>query len=218
MNNTQLTTHALDPAIMNEGFQQYFKEEGKLVTAFMSGSILDVACGRARIVQYLSPTCKQYSGLDINLDLDKIREDHEKQDPWDYMPLSYYYHKDAREITSIFKENEFDNSCCLWNSLPIIGNESQTLADIAHVTKNNILITLVAKNEQSLAARIKYYEKTGMPFKVDKKNHIIYSDVWGASKGYDASIFEIWIKDSGIHLTDSGRIGLLGNYGIYTKG
>ncbi len=183
----------------------------------MSGSILDVACGRCRIVQYLSPTCKQYSGLDINLDLDKIFEDNKKLAPWSYKPsLSYYYHKDAREISSLFKEDEFDNSCCLWNSLPIIGNEPQTLADIANVTKNNILITLVAKNEQSLAARIKYYEGTGMSFTVDKENHIIYSDVWGASKGYDSSIFETWAKDANVKLIESGPIGILGNYGRYT--
>jgi SAM-dependent methyltransferase len=203
-------TEALQLDKFPQEYSEYFNKEGELVRKHAYGKLLDIGCGNARLLPFIHDECSSYTGLDN--DKEAIINDNLLKKKFSNVD---FIHGDARDLKKLFLKEKFDVSVCLWNTLHILGDESLMLKNISEVTNDKIIITLVAKNSESLISRMKYYDLFKIPYTIDNNSQIIYSKIWGESKAYSEDFFNELSKKSGIPLIESGKIGFMAVYGIF---
>lgn len=191
-------------------YLEYFTNEEKLIRKFIYGKVLDIGCGNARLLPVIYDKCDSYTGLDN--DEEAIINDNLLKEKFSN---ARFIKGDAKNLKKLFPKDKFDVSVCLWNTLHILGDEALMLKNISNVTNNKIIITLVAKNSQSLNARKKYYELFKIPNTIDYSSQVIYSKIWGESKAYSEDFFKELEKKTEIPLVESGKIGFMAVYGIF---
>ncbi|MBS3079176.1 class I SAM-dependent methyltransferase [Candidatus Pacearchaeota archaeon] len=203
-------TEALQLDKFPQEYLEYFNKEGELVRKSIHGKVLDIGCGNARLLPFIHDKCSSYIGLDN--DKEAIINNNLLKKKFSNVD---FIQGDARDLKKLFSKEKFDVSVCLWNTLHILGDETLMLKNISEVTNDKIIITLVAKNSQSLKARAKYYDLFKIPYTIDNNSQIIYSKIWGESRAYSGDYFKILSEKSGIPLIESGKIGFMAIYGIF---
>ena len=166
--------NALDLNKFPEAYREYFSLEAEFVNQIVNGYVLDIGCGTGRIVPAI-PEVARYLGIDI--DQESINEARAVN----LRNNAQFYKIGIDELTTTFPENSFDTSLILWNTLPIVG--LRKLEEIAKLTKDEVIVTLAARNDVSLKERKQYYESLGIDYFLEE-DHTITSDVWGRSPAY----------------------------------
>jgi len=192
-------------------YQNYFRQETDLIRNNIYGKVLDIGCGNVRVLPHIYNQCQKYIGIDIDENIVKSQQKIIKNN----YPDAEIKMVNAKSLAKYFNANEVDISLCLWNTLHLIGDENQILNNISNITKDKIIITLVAKNNKSFEARKNYYNSFGIEHSIDKQSQTFYSKVWGESKAYTLSDLDNLSKESKIPLIKKGKIGYIGIYGIF---
>jgi SAM-dependent methyltransferase len=205
------TAAALESDNFPKLHKQYFIKEGNLVKRYAHGVLLDVGCGNCRLLPFVYAASDRYIGIDSDK---KIVAEQKKILRKKY-PKAMCILGDAKKLGYYIKPKSADVSVCLWNTLHCIGEESQVLKQMLATTKDIVIVTLVAKGAKSFNARLKYYRKFGIDFKVDKEKQTFFSDVWGESKAHTVQDIEELAKKTGACLIKKGKLGSLGVYGIF---
>jgi len=191
-------------------FRQYLQEEVILVERVSSGRVLDVGCGKGRVIQLIADKVESYTGVDVD---EKVLENARK------VAKSYsnatLVNKDARDIVSLFGEKYFDTVLCLFNTIGAMPEPKKVLEQISKVSKKKILITLAAKGQ--LNRRIKYYQALEIEYSVNDKTETITSHVWGESKAYSFTDLEKIAKLLKSKIIEKGTIADLMIYGIFER-
>lgn len=162
-----------------EIYQRYLSKEINAVVGFLenSGKVLDVGCGTGRIIPIVSPLVEEYTGIDIKPDYIKTAKKLTKEH--DNVQIEKL---DALELSKKFKENTFDKSICIWNTIGCVKDDKLVIQEIAKVTKKEFFFSVIAKG--TLELRKEYYEKLNIDYEIDKEKEEIHSKEWCISKAY----------------------------------
>lgn len=159
-------------------FQTYLKKEIKILKNFVkkNDKVLDVGCGTGRAMPEVCPIVSQYIGIDIDekylLEAKKISKEFNN---------SKIIKLNVENLSKKFKENEFNKSFCLFNSLCCFKNPEKALKEIYKVTKSKFYLSVCAKGSKKL--RQKYYDSIGVKVRFDE-NETSYSSAWGQVKAF----------------------------------
>ncbi len=112
-----------------------FSQKSRLCKPFLTGKILDIGCGDARLASFISP--ENYTGIDTSQKmLEKAKASH---------PSHLFYLMDStdnRQMFSTFKPNQFD-TIVLLNVIEYIKDSSPLISSCQELLKDggNIIIT-----------------------------------------------------------------------------
>ena len=201
---------ALDTNSWPVEFRQYLQEETSLVQRVSSGKVLDVGCGKGRLIHLIADKVESYTGIDVN---EKVLVEAKKvAEPYSNVDL---IKQDARDMVSLFGEKSFETVLCLFNTIGSMPDSQKVLEQISRVSGKKVLITLAAKGK--LNRRIKYYQALGIEYYVNYETETITSQVWGDSRAYSFADLEEIAKLLNFKLTEKGIIADLMIYGIFER-
>jgi ubiquinone/menaquinone biosynthesis C-methylase UbiE len=205
-----MTKDNLDTSNYPIEYQKFIEKEKEMVVSFVKGSssVLDIACGNGRMIPLISPIVKSYTGIDI--DNEYINSANKLAEKYKNVKI---LNVNAENLSTKFKENEFEKSICLFNSLCSFKNDKKAIREIYKVTNKACFLTVAVKG--ALNKRLFYYKAMGISFKVDK-DETVYSDAWGIVRAYSKQEIEELSKSAGFKVKDIFLIEDL-NYGIFLE-
>lgn len=159
-------------------FQVYLKKEIEILKKFVGkkDKVLDVGCGTGRSISEISPLVSEYVGIDIDKKyLSEAEKISKRFDNVEIIELN------VENLSKLFKENEFDKSFCLFNTLCCFKDYNKALKEIYKITKNKFYFSVCAKGSQKI--RQEYYDKIGVKVRFDK-DETSYSSAWGEVKAF----------------------------------
>jgi len=193
-----------------EEFQGFLKKEMVIVKDFVrkNDKVLDVGCGAGRAMPEISPLVSEYVGIDIDEDyLSKSKKISDEFDNSKVIKLN------VENLSELFKENAFDKSFCLFNTVGCFEDFKKALKEIYNVTKNKFYFSVAAKGSKKI--RQKYYNMIGVSVKFDK-DETSYSSAWGQVKAFNENEISEICEDIGFKIE---KINLIGGcfYSIIVK-
>ncbi len=159
-------------------FQVYLKKEIEILRKFVGkkDKVLDIGCGTGRAIPNISQLVSNYVGIDIDEEyLLKAKKISKAFDNVKIIKLN------VENLSKMFKENEFDKSFCLFNTMSCFKDYNKALKEIYKVTKSKFYFSVCAKGSKYL--RQEYYDSIGVKVKFDK-NETSYSSAWGEVKAF----------------------------------
>jgi len=175
-------------------FQKFLKKEVEIVKELVNSKdkVLDVGCGNGRAIPEISPLVSKYVGIDIDEDyLSQARVLAKK------FKNSRIIKLNVENLSDSFKENEFDKSFCLFNTISCFKNYKKALKEIYYVTKNKFYFSVCAKGSKKI--RQEYYDMIGVEVKFDK-SETSYSKAWGQVKAFDEDEIKTFCKEIGFKI------------------
>jgi len=160
-------------------FQIFLNKEIKIIKNFVgvNDKVLDVGCGTGRVIPEISPLVLEYVGIDIDEEyLSKAKKISEEFGNSKVIKLN------VENLSESFKENEFDKSFCLFNTISCFKDYRKALREIYRVTKNKFYFSVCSKGSKKI--RQKYYNMIGVNVKFDK-DETSYSSAWGQVKAFN---------------------------------
>mgnify|MGYP001565071644 FL=1 len=175
-------------------FQVYLKEEIKILKNFVkeNNKVLDVGCGTGRAIPEISPLVSRYVGIDI--DEKYLSEAKKTSKAFDNVKIIKL---NVENLSKMFKENEFDKSFCLFNTISCFKDYNKALKEIHKVTKDKFYFSVCAKGSKDL--RQEYYDSIGVKVKFDK-NETSYSSAWGEVKAFSKEEIKLVLEKVGFKI------------------
>ncbi len=121
----------------------------------INSTVLDVGCGEGRQLAMLSSLLKKGVGIDASLKMiSAAKKRHAGCRNLDFRQM------DARALE--FKDNCFDYSFCMFNTLLNIPDYARALAEMARVARASGYAVVSVYSEDALEARKKFYRNIGL--------------------------------------------------------
>jgi len=196
-------------------YKDYVKEEGRIINEILSNEkgikLLDVGCGSNMHISNIVKLPKEYVGIDLDDSLlydakDKIKESKTVR----VLKL------DVHKLSENFKKNNFDVSIALWNALGCMGDEIHWLNEVAKVTKNKIILSLIEKGH--IEIREKYYNDLNSTYLImNDGKETIFSPIWGYSRAFSKEDIEYYAKQCNLNIEKFLQLGKIGFLAILNK-
>lgn len=190
---------ALIPKHYPPEYQRYIEEETQLLVTKLTGAnrVLEGGVGIGRLIPDVAPVVQEFVGVDV-ADL-MLRKSQERAA--DY-PSVKIMRLRLEDLHTVFPENSFDKSICVWNTLGNVSDEAKVLRELAHVTVGSIFTTVYKKG--TLQQRKNWYSTVGVPLHhIDDENEIFYTESGLVSRSYSEDDLERIAKSAGLHVADS---------------
>lgn len=175
-------------------FQKFLKKEVEIVKELVNSNdkVLDVGCGNGRAIPEISPLVLEYVGIDIDENyLFQARVLTKK------FKNSHIVKLNVENLSDSFKENEFDKSFCLFNTISCFKNYKKALKEIHYVTKNKFYFSVCAKGSKKI--RQEYYDSIGVKARFDK-DETSYSSAWGQVRAFNENEIKKICKEIGFKI------------------
>ncbi len=179
-----------------EEFQRFLKKELEIVKSLVqkNDKVLDVGCGTGRAMLEVSPVVSEYVGIDIGEDyLSKARKTADKFDNSKVIKLN------VENLSELFKENEFDKSFCLFNTISCFKEYKKALKEIYKVTKDKFYFSVCAKGGKKI--RQKYYDMIKVEVRFDE-NETAHSSAWGEVRAFSEDEIKEMCEETGFKIEE----------------
>lgn len=177
-----------------EEFKRFLKGEMNIVRDFIDREdhVIDIGCGTGRAIPIISPKVKEYVGIDIDKEyLPEAKNEAKK------IPNSRVRELSVYNLSREFKENEFDKSFCLFNTVPLFEDIKKALREIYYVTRDKFYFSVCAKGSTKI--RQKYYDLMNIEVNFDK-NETSHSKVWGKVFAYSEDEIHSLLNEVGFKI------------------
>lgn len=194
---------ALMPKFYPPEYQQYIEEETSILRERLAGAprVLEAGVGIGRLVPELAPIIGEFIGVDnAQLMLKKAQEQSAK-----YKNVKIQK-ANLEELGTMYPQNHFTHSICVWNTLGNVQDEVTVLKELAKVTEGSIFVTVYLKG--TLEQRKNWYRTVGIKISnVDEVNEIFFSESGLKSKSYSLKEIESIAKKAGLQVVESKTLG-----------
>jgi len=190
---------ALLPEFYPLEYQKYIEEETGLLKKQLSGAerVLEAGVGVGRIIPEIAPLVNEFVGIDnADLMLAEARKIAKK------FPNVKIIRGDLETLGTIFPEDYFDYSLCIWNTLGNVKDELAVLTQLARVTLKGVIVTTYLRG--TVENRKNWYKAVGVEIiKIDEQNDVFYSRTGLQSKSYGPKDMVDLARRAGICITNS---------------
>jgi len=181
-------------------YQEYMEAERVWLDESISKtpSLLDVGCGKGRLLSFLKELTDTYTGIDLDSDAISSAKSMEDQD------ISFEV-LDTQNLSKRFSENTFTTTVCLWNTIGNIEEDTEALSEMFKVTSGKAYISGIKKG--MLEDRKAYYEAYDIDYELDEDKEIFYSKDWGMVRAYDVNDFSLMCASVGFTVVKVVNLG-----------
>lgn len=158
----------------------YFESEENFVKKYSFGNVLDVGCGNGRVCDYLSKYVDNYVGLDCD-ENEIIRAKNLRN-------LENVSFEVGNALDMSGKSNNFDTSLCMTSYVNFGNKLPDLLKEIYDVTKSSGVFVGSCYSEDSLDARVPFYNLVSAEIENIEKSNNFHSGCVNFKKGFEASL------------------------------
>jgi ubiquinone/menaquinone biosynthesis C-methylase UbiE len=194
-------------------YKDYIKEEEKVILELIKGTkrLLDVGCGSDMYIPNVLKNVEEYTGID--LDESMVYEAKDKIGKTKHAKVILM---DNHKLSKTFKKNHFNTTIALWNALGSMGDELHFLQEVAFVTKDKIILSLVEKGHVDV--RSQYYEDLNSSYLVmDDGKETICSPLWGHARAFSKEDIEKFAKDAKLKVQKFIPLAKIGFLAVLSK-
>ncbi|HJX50380.1 MAG TPA: class I SAM-dependent methyltransferase [Candidatus Nanoarchaeia archaeon] len=166
--------------------------------------VLEAGCGRGRIIEVISPYCKQVRGVDYSPAMARFSTKKFRDNP-----QIKIYQEDISQMH--FPNNSFDLGILAFNTIGNTNtNKEKVLLELKRVLKPDAEMLISAYSEHSKAVQLDIYKRLGLDI-LKEENNRVYTREGLVSQRFSKTDLEAWMQVCGLR----GNIDSLTKIGYF---